>query len=55
MDYCVCPQSDRVETGWGFRLAQWSIVEYPVLIRVHYGCDRPLYGHNNPVLIYKRR
>ena len=48
-EQCTCPQSERLATGWGFRKAQWSPADKPVMIRVHYGCDRPLYGMGAPV------
>lgn len=43
---CNCSQEERMATGWGARLANWSPFNAPEWIRVHYGCDRPLYGHN---------
>lgn len=49
-EQCVCPQEDRLATGWGFRRAQWSSADEPLFIRVHNGCDRPLYGHDHPVI-----
>jgi hypothetical protein len=53
MEQCKCSQEERTATGWGFRLANWSTVANPILILVHFGCDRPLYGHGrlrmNPV------
>lgn len=33
-----------METGWGFRRANWSPAGAPVWIRIHFGCDRPLFG-----------
>lgn len=47
---CTCSQDERVATGWGFRRAQWATYMAPLWIRIHYGCDRPLYGHNHPMI-----
>lgn len=51
MNVCDCPQEERLETGWGFRKALSSPVGAPVWVRVHYGCDRPLLGHGEPLLL----
>lgn len=49
VEQCMCPQEKRLATGWSFRRAQWSPADKPIMIRVHNGCDRPLYGMGAPV------
>jgi hypothetical protein len=40
--HCICPQDERLETGWGLRRAQWSPFDDPIYLMVHFGCDRPM-------------